>query len=117
MPETSDEPYDWADDPDLGSDEILRRFRTLAPARTSAGGGCSYELVVTLPDPDCYQVSGTINQTFTTARLCPDLLRYDQIGVADNWRGRTIRAFFWLMRAWPPTLRRGGIIHSPGQFT
>ncbi len=32
--------------------------------------------------------------------LCPDLLRYEQIGAADNWRGRVVRAFFWIMRAW-----------------
>ena len=32
--------------------------------------------------------------------LCPDL-RYEQIGAADNLRGRVVRAFFWLMRAWP----------------
>lgn len=34
--------------------------------------------------------------------LCPDLLRYEQIGEADLWRGRVVRAFFWLLRAWPP---------------
>ena len=33
--------------------------------------------------------------------ICPDLLRYDELGVADNWRGRVIRGFFYLMRAWP----------------
>ena len=33
--------------------------------------------------------------------LCPDLLRYEQIGTADGWRGRVVRAFFWLMRLWP----------------
>ena len=33
--------------------------------------------------------------------ICPDLLRYDELGVADNLRGRVIRGFFWLMRAWP----------------
>jgi hypothetical protein len=38
--------------------------------------------------------------TVTPAHLCPDLLRYEQIGVADNLRGRVVRAFFWLMRAW-----------------
>lgn len=34
--------------------------------------------------------------------LCPDLLRYEQIGEADGWRGHVVRAFFWLLRAWPP---------------
>lgn len=33
--------------------------------------------------------------------LCPDLLRYEQIGAADNLRGRVVRLFFWLMRWWP----------------
>lgn len=33
--------------------------------------------------------------------ICPDLLRYDQIGEADGMRGRVVRLFFWLMRAWP----------------
>ena len=33
--------------------------------------------------------------------LCPDLLRWEQIGAADGGRGRVVRAFFWLLRAWP----------------
>jgi hypothetical protein len=32
--------------------------------------------------------------------LCPDLLRYEQIGAADNWRGRVVRAFFFVMKLW-----------------
>ena len=40
-------------------------------------------------------------RTGSNARVCPDLLRYEQIGVADNMRGHVVRAFFWLMRAWP----------------
>ena len=39
--------------------------------------------------------------TSNAAALCPDLLRYEQIGDADNWRGRVVRGFFWLMRVWP----------------
>ena len=39
--------------------------------------------------------------TANPSALCPDLLRYEQIGEADNWRGRVVRWFFWLMRAWP----------------
>jgi hypothetical protein len=35
------------------------------------------------------------------AYLCPDLLRYEQIGAADGLRGRVVRAFFWLMHFWP----------------
>jgi hypothetical protein len=38
----------------------------------------------------------------TPEHLCPDLLRYEQIGAADGPRGRLVRAFFWLLRAWPP---------------
>jgi hypothetical protein len=33
--------------------------------------------------------------------LCPDGLRYEQIGAADTGRGRVVRAFFWLLQAWP----------------
>jgi len=33
--------------------------------------------------------------------LCPDLLDHRRIGAADNPRGHVVRAFFWLMRAWP----------------
>jgi hypothetical protein len=40
-------------------------------------------------------------QTASPQYLCPDLLRYEQIGAADNARGRVVRAFFWIMRAWP----------------
>lgn len=36
-----------------------------------------------------------------TIPMCPDLLRYDQLGEADNLRGKVVRAFFWLMRIWP----------------
>jgi hypothetical protein len=39
--------------------------------------------------------------TGTAQSLCPDLLRYEQIGEADRWRGRVVRAFFWIMRWWP----------------
>lgn len=39
--------------------------------------------------------------TFSHQVACPDLLRYEQIGEADTWRGRVVRAFFWLLRWWP----------------
>ena len=42
----------------------------------------------------------TFGTYVTPDHLCPDLLRYEQIGAADNWRGRVVRAFFWAMRAW-----------------
>lgn len=48
------------------------------------------------------EVSSTTRATLVTPEyLCPDLLRYEQIGAADNLRGRVVRAFFWAMRAWP----------------
>ena len=45
------------------------------------------------------------SRTDTVSRLvgvpfCPDMLRYEDIGVADNIRGRVVRGFFWLMRWW-----------------
>lgn len=38
----------------------------------------------------------------TPDHLCPDLLRWENIGVADGLRGRVVRGFFWLLRAWSP---------------
>lgn len=53
--------------------------------------------------PRCRQSLPTWNNASTSSRsaLCPDLLRYEQIGEADTWRGRIVRLFFWLMRARP----------------
>ena len=42
----------------------------------------------------------TLGTFVSPDHLCPDLLRYEQIGAADNLRGRVVRAFFFLMRAW-----------------
>jgi hypothetical protein len=48
--------------------------------------------------------------TFVTPEsLCPDLLRYEQIGASDGWRGRVVRAFFFVMRAWPVEASRRGV--------
>jgi hypothetical protein len=41
--------------------------------------------------------SGQVGFTFTHTALCPDLLRLSQIGEADNFRGRVVRAFFRLL--------------------
>jgi hypothetical protein len=41
----------------------------------------------------------------TPDHLCPDLLRWENIGAADGPRGRVVRGFFWLLRAWPPGRR------------
>jgi hypothetical protein len=53
--------------------------------------------------PDGVNILGQVNVTVTGGQqwLCPDLLRYEQIGAADGLRGRVVRAFFWLLRAWP----------------
>jgi len=56
----------------------------------------------------CYPtaVAASTSQSFGTfvipEHLCPDLLRYEQIGAADGLRGRVVRGVFWLLRAWPP---------------
>lgn len=44
------------------------------------------------------------NTSMTTNRsvLCPDLLSIDDIGVADNLRGRVVRAFFHVIAWWKP---------------
>ncbi len=36
----------------------------------------------------------------TGGPICPDLLRYEQLGEADGLRGRVVRGFFWLLRIW-----------------
>jgi hypothetical protein len=46
-------------------------------------------------------VQSTVGVRIIGVPICPDLLDYSAIGAADNWRGRVVRAFFWLMRAWP----------------
>lgn len=53
------------------------------------------EYTVDVPPP-----TYTFGTVVTNDHLCPDLLRYEQIGVADGWRGRVVRAFFWVMRVW-----------------
>lgn len=53
------------------------------------------------------QTQHGMTTTFTTTGgkvvgvpICPDLLSYEDIGAADNARGKVIRAFFWLIRWW-----------------
>ncbi len=41
------------------------------------------------------------NITTSSFIQCPDLMTLDDIGVADNLRGRIVRAFFWVLdRVW-----------------
>lgn len=42
-----------------------------------------------------------IVETRNVSALCPDLLRFEQLGEADTVRGKVVRAFFALMRWWP----------------
>jgi len=41
--------------------------------------------------------------TTTNSAICPDLLCHSQLGAADGWRGRVVRAVFFVLRAWPPS--------------
>jgi hypothetical protein len=43
----------------------------------------------------------TVSLTMNVTVLCPDLLRYEHLGIADTWRGGVVRAVFWCLRAWP----------------
>lgn len=45
----------------------------------------------------------TIDASASLSALSPDGLRYEQMGEAAGWRGRVVRAFFWCLRAWPPS--------------
>ena len=51
--------------------------------------------------PSHTPITFTFGTLVTPDHLCPDLLRYEQIGAADGWRGRVVRAFFWALRFWP----------------
>jgi hypothetical protein len=51
--------------------------------------------------PSVNDMAYTTNLQLVGVPVCPDLLRYEQIGEADNLRGRIVRGFFWLMRFWP----------------
>lgn len=55
-------------------------------------------------NPNAHYVSWDQPVAITTSAsyICPDLLELDDIGAADNVRGRVVRAFFWLMRFWKP---------------
>lgn len=63
--------------------------RGSSASRTVVSGGCVVHTI------------GVNAWTASGAALCPDVLDYRAIGAADNWRGRVVRVFFWLMRAWP----------------
>lgn len=43
-------------------------------------------------------VASTVNLSASVCYLCPDLLRLDQLGVADSWRGRAVRTFFRVLK-------------------
>ena len=40
--------------------------------------------------------------TGVNAAICPDWLQLSDIGAADNFRGKVIRSFFWMMQLWKP---------------
>jgi hypothetical protein len=51
---------------------------------------------------DHLELTTTSNQVrMVGVPICPDLLRFDQLGEADGWRGRLVRGFFWLLKLWP----------------
>lgn len=55
------------------------------------------EYVPAAPVP---QIQWYPSASYSMARtaLCPDLLRLDDIGEADSWRGHVVRTFFRLLR-------------------
>ena len=70
--------------------------RPVPSAASSVGGGAGVTLMPT--------VANGVGQSWlssTATAVCPDRLRYEQLGEADGWRGRVVRAFFWLMKGWP----------------
>jgi len=57
--------------------------------------------IVRFSDRDTGGGTEWVTVTGSSTAICPDLLSLRDIGVADNWRGRVIRAFFKLMEYWP----------------
>ena len=41
-----------------------------------------------------YEMTGNFNQP----PLCPDLLSIRNLGAADGWRGKSVRAFFRVLK-------------------
>lgn len=58
------------------------------------------EQVVIGYSPSHSTTAPVINNTYTmnNSALCPDLLRLEDIGVADGWRGKVVRGFFKLLK-------------------
>lgn len=93
--------------PTSGPSHACKVFQVIQPMGTVAPGTS-----VTFPFPPPIPIISwqpgdivfplTQGTLVTPEHLCPDLLRYEQIGAADGLRGRLVRAFFWLLRAWPP---------------
>jgi hypothetical protein len=42
----------------------------------------------------------TYSSSLAQVPICPDGLKYEHLGVADNFRGQVVRAFFWLIKWW-----------------
>ena len=61
-----------------------------------ADGGVVFPLPDVKREPSSL-LSVSTNTLAPTAH-CPDLLRLSDLGVADGWRGRAVRAFFWLLK-------------------
>lgn len=58
------------------------------------------DMTVSTYSTDGHLIPGGLNHFPFYA--CPDMLTLDNLGVADNLRGRVIRGFFRLMRVWKP---------------
>jgi hypothetical protein len=69
---------------------------------TRAASGTAGMTTVTLDRRLLTPAQPVTTYTASPSYLCPDLLRYEQIGAADGLRGRVVRAMFWVLRAWPP---------------
>ena len=89
---------------DSGTDWIVTLVKgtenkELAIRSSTADGAAEYAKLVVEHQPQDY--AGFLTWV-TPDHLCPDLLRWENIGVSDGLRGRVVRTFFWIMRIWPP---------------
>ena len=99
---TPDDFYEDDEDPGLVHDVFYR----LPKARTVNAGNIMELSLNTepsiFPGGSLLVLPGsTPSFTTTNSAICPDLLTIEQIGAADNLRGRVVRAFFRVME-WIP---------------
>ena len=92
--------YEDDEDPGLVHDLFERgvQSRTLGSTAQLVSYGPTSHPLLGLGGMPSYPI---LSVTGVNTAICPDLLTIEQIGAADNLRGRVVRAFFRVME-WIP---------------